>query len=90
LWKARAKRKNLGRPPVPEDAARIGILRTAARTVCEIAGELGYSRGLVHKTLAHSRLNAVANGRIAAELSTCGALGQSHKGFVLGIRVHIG
>jgi len=55
LRNARAKGKRLGRPPVSVDAARIGRLRIQGRSVREIAGELGYSRGLVHKTLAKSR-----------------------------------
>jgi DNA invertase Pin-like site-specific DNA recombinase len=61
LRNARAKGKRLGRPCVPVDAARIGRLRSQGRSVREIAGELGYSRGLVHKTLANSRPIAIAN-----------------------------
>jgi DNA invertase Pin-like site-specific DNA recombinase len=61
LRNARAKGKTLGRPRVAVDAARIGRLRTAGRTVREIAGELGYSRSLVHKTLANRERFRVAN-----------------------------
>src|SRR5712691_3359390 len=52
LRNARAKGKKLGRPRVVVDAARIGRLRAQGRSVREIADELGYSRSLVHKTLA--------------------------------------
>jgi DNA invertase Pin-like site-specific DNA recombinase len=61
LRNARAKGKRLGRPRVAVDAARITRLRSQGRTVREIAGELGYSRSLVHKTLANSRSVRVAN-----------------------------
>jgi DNA invertase Pin-like site-specific DNA recombinase len=54
LRNARAKGKRLGRPRVAVDTAKIGRLRAQGRSVREIAGELGYSRGLVHKTLANS------------------------------------
>ena len=54
LRNARAKGKRLGRPRVAVDAVRIGRLRAQGRTVREIAQELGYSRSLVHKTLANS------------------------------------
>ena len=55
LRNARAKGRTLGRPRVAVDAARIGRLRIQGRSVREIAGELEYSRGLVHKTLTKSR-----------------------------------
>ncbi len=61
LRNARAKGKRLGRPCVSVDAARIGHLRIQGRSVREIASELGYSRGLVHKNLANSRPLGVAN-----------------------------
>ena len=61
LRNARAKGKRLGRPSATVDAARIGRLRIQGRSVREIASELGYSRGLVHKTLANSRPIGVAN-----------------------------
>jgi DNA invertase Pin-like site-specific DNA recombinase len=61
LRNARAKGKTLGRPRVAVDAARIGRLRVQGRSVRQIASELGYSRGLVHKTIANSRLFGVAN-----------------------------
>jgi len=61
LAAARAKGKRLGRPRVPVDAARITHLRTQGRTVREIADELGYSRGLVHKTLANGGAIRLAN-----------------------------
>jgi DNA invertase Pin-like site-specific DNA recombinase len=63
LETARAKGKRLGRPCVAVDAARISRLRIQGRSVREIAGELGYSRGLVHKTLANSRPLGIANAR---------------------------
>src|ERR1700730_2480115 len=61
LRNARAKGKTLGRPRSVVDAARIGALSTQGRSVREIASELGYSRGLVHKTLTNRRLLRVAN-----------------------------
>jgi len=61
LRNARAKGKTLGRPRVAVDAARIGRLRAQGRTVREIAEELGYSRSLVHKTLANGGSLRVAN-----------------------------
>jgi hypothetical protein len=45
------------------DRARIGCLRIQGRSVREIASELGYSRGLVHKNLANSRPRGAANAR---------------------------
>jgi len=38
---------------LPVDAVKIGSLRSQGRSVREIADELGYSRSLVHKTLAN-------------------------------------
>jgi DNA invertase Pin-like site-specific DNA recombinase len=61
LRNARAKGKKLGRPRVAVDAARMGRLRAQGRTVREIAAELGYSRSLVHKTLANGESRGVAN-----------------------------
>jgi DNA invertase Pin-like site-specific DNA recombinase len=61
LRNARAKGKKLGRPRVAVDTARIGRLRSHGRTVREIADELGYSRSLVHKTIANGRAFRVAN-----------------------------
>ena len=61
LRNARAKGKRLGRPRVAVDSAKIGCLRAQGRTVREIASELGYSRSLVHKTLANSEPFPVAN-----------------------------
>jgi DNA invertase Pin-like site-specific DNA recombinase len=60
LRNARAKGKRLGRPPVAVDAARMGRLRAQGRSIREIAGELGYSRSLVHKTLAIGKSRGVA------------------------------
>ena len=54
LRNALAKGTKLGRPRRIVDAARIARLRSQGRTVREIADELGYSRSLVHKTLANS------------------------------------
>src|SRR6201987_2318417 len=53
LRNARAKGKSLGRPRVAVDAARIARLHSQGRSIREIADELGYSRSLVHKTLAN-------------------------------------
>jgi len=61
LRNARAKGKTLGRPRVAVDAVRVGRLRAQGRTVREIAEELGYSRSLVHKTLANGGSARVAN-----------------------------
>jgi DNA invertase Pin-like site-specific DNA recombinase len=61
LAAARAKGKTLGRPKRIVDERRIATLRNQGRTVREIAGELGYSRSLVHKSLANRRLIGVAN-----------------------------
>jgi DNA invertase Pin-like site-specific DNA recombinase len=61
LRNARAKGTKLGRPRMNVDAARIARLRSQGRTVREIADELGYSRSLVHKTLANSGSFGVAN-----------------------------
>jgi DNA invertase Pin-like site-specific DNA recombinase len=60
LRNARAKGKTLGRPRVGVDAARIGRLRQQGRSIREIADELGYSRSLVHKTLANRESSHVA------------------------------
>jgi DNA invertase Pin-like site-specific DNA recombinase len=60
LRKARAKGKKLGRPRVTVDAARIARLRAQGRSIREIADELGYSRSLVHKTLANRGSRGVA------------------------------
>jgi len=61
LRNARAKGKKLGRPRITVDAARIQRLRAQGRTVREIASEVGYSRSLVHKTLAKGEPSRVAN-----------------------------
>src|SRR5260370_37186724 len=61
LRNARAEGKLLGRPRISVDATRISLLRTQGRSVREIASELGYSRGLVHKTIANGRQIGVAN-----------------------------
>jgi len=42
------------------DAVRIARLREQERTAREIADELGYSRSLVHKTLANGESRRVA------------------------------
>jgi DNA invertase Pin-like site-specific DNA recombinase len=60
LRNARAKGKTLGRPRVGVDAARIARLRAQGRSIREIADELGYSRSLVHKTLANRESGRVA------------------------------
>jgi DNA invertase Pin-like site-specific DNA recombinase len=61
LRNARAKGKRLGRPRVLVDAARIACLRELGRSIREIADELGYSRSLVHKTLANDGSRGVAS-----------------------------
>src|SRR5262249_2748516 len=61
LRNARAKGTRLGRPRVIVDSARIGRLPSQGRSVREIAAELGYSRGLVHKTLTQHASFRVAN-----------------------------
>jgi DNA invertase Pin-like site-specific DNA recombinase len=53
LRNARAKGKRLGRPRIIVDGDRIAQLRAEGRSVRAIAEELGYKRGLVHKTLAN-------------------------------------
>jgi DNA invertase Pin-like site-specific DNA recombinase len=60
LRNARAKGKTLGRPRITVDAARIGRLRAQGQSLREIASELGCSRSLVHKTLAHGAASRVA------------------------------
>ena len=61
LRNARAKGKTLGRPRVGVDAASIGRLRAQGCSIREIADELGYSRSLVHKTLANGESGRVAS-----------------------------
>jgi len=61
LRNARAKGKRLGRPRVVVDAVRIGRLHSQGRSIREIADELGYSRGLVHKTLSNGGPIGVAS-----------------------------
>jgi DNA invertase Pin-like site-specific DNA recombinase len=61
LRNARAKGKKLGRPRAAVDAARIGQLRSQGSSIREIANELGYTRSLVHKTLANRESPRVAN-----------------------------
>src|SRR5271169_3814510 len=56
LRNARAKGKTLGRPRAAVDAVRVGRLRAQGRSIREIADELGYSRSLIHKTLANRAL----------------------------------
>jgi DNA invertase Pin-like site-specific DNA recombinase len=60
LRNARAKGHKLGRPRVVVDAARIAHLHAQGCSIREIAAELGYSRGLVHKTLANDDSRRVA------------------------------
>jgi DNA invertase Pin-like site-specific DNA recombinase len=60
LRNARAKGKRLGRPRVTVDAVKISRLRAQGRSIREIAEELGYSRSLVHKTLANNEPRGVA------------------------------
>jgi DNA invertase Pin-like site-specific DNA recombinase len=60
LRNARAKGKTLGRPRASLDSARIRRRRAEGASLREIAGELGVSASLVHKTLSDSRRNRVA------------------------------
>ena len=60
LRNARANGKQLGRPRVAVDAATIARLRSQGRSIREIADELGYSRSLVHKTLANRESRRIA------------------------------
>jgi DNA invertase Pin-like site-specific DNA recombinase len=60
LRNARAKGKRLGRPRAVVDAVRIARLHAQGRSIREIADELGYSRSLVHKTLANGESRSVA------------------------------
>ncbi len=60
LRNARSKGRKLGRPSVAVDVARISRLRVLGHSIREIAEELGYSRSLVHKTLANSKSRCVA------------------------------
>jgi DNA invertase Pin-like site-specific DNA recombinase len=61
LRNARAKGKRLGRPRVSVDAAKVSRLHLQGRSIREIANELGYSRGTVHKTLSNWGTARVAN-----------------------------
>ena len=61
LRNARAKGKSLGRPKADVDRARIASLRTQGHTIREIAGQIGYSPALVHKTLANRGTLRVEN-----------------------------
>ena len=60
LRNARAKGKTLGRPRVSLDTAKIRRRQAEGASMRKIAGELGVSAALVHKTLAESRQNRVA------------------------------
>jgi DNA invertase Pin-like site-specific DNA recombinase len=60
LRNAKAKGRKLGRPAHDCGCPKIACLR-AQGTVREIAAELGYSRSLVHKTLANCDSAAIAN-----------------------------
>jgi DNA invertase Pin-like site-specific DNA recombinase len=61
LRNARSKGKRLGRPKKVIDAATMARLRAQGCSVREIAAETGYSRSLVHKTLANHGAPCVAN-----------------------------
>src|SRR5690242_10449067 len=60
LRNARAKGKRIGRPTAAVNAAQIARLHSQGRSMREIAEELGYSRSLVHKTLANDESCRVA------------------------------
>jgi DNA invertase Pin-like site-specific DNA recombinase len=59
LRNARANGKRLGRPRITVDATRITRLHSQGHSIREIADELGYSRSLVHKTLANGESGRV-------------------------------
>ena len=61
LRNARAKGKRLGRPRTVVDCATISRLHSQGRSIREIADQLGYSRGTVHKTLSNGGTARVAN-----------------------------
>jgi DNA invertase Pin-like site-specific DNA recombinase len=61
LRNALAKGKKLGRPRAFADSAKIARLHAQGRSIREIAEELGYSRSLVHKSLANGKSRRVAN-----------------------------
>jgi len=61
LRNAVAKGKRLGRPRARLDTARIVTLRRQGQSIRQIAGDVGCSAGLVHKTLANGRVLRVAN-----------------------------
>ena len=61
LRNAQAKGKKLGRPRMAVDVSGISRLHALGRSVRDIAAELGYSRSLVHKTLANGVPIHVAN-----------------------------
>jgi DNA invertase Pin-like site-specific DNA recombinase len=61
LRNARARGRRLGRPRAVVDVTRIGVLRAQGRSLRQIAGELGYSRGLVHKMLVNGRSEVASN-----------------------------
>ncbi|HKV25623.1 MAG TPA: recombinase family protein [Candidatus Acidoferrum sp.] len=52
LDRARARGARLGRPRAAVDVTRVSRLRAQGCSVRQIARELGYSRGLVHKYLS--------------------------------------
>jgi DNA invertase Pin-like site-specific DNA recombinase len=54
LANARAKGKKLGRPGIELDKDRLAGLRSQGMTMRGIAGNIGVSLGLVHKTLSKS------------------------------------
>jgi putative DNA-invertase from lambdoid prophage Rac len=60
LRNARAKGKKLGRARIVINAAKIASLHAQGHSIREIADELGYSRSLVHKTLANGEARRVA------------------------------
>jgi DNA invertase Pin-like site-specific DNA recombinase len=60
LRNARAKGKTLGRPRISMDSARISRRQADGASLRQIAGELGVSASLVHKTIAESRRNRIA------------------------------
>jgi len=55
---------------LPSMLLGLGRLRAQGRSVRQIAAELGYSRGLVHKTLANRRAQALILSHQSPSLRT--------------------
>jgi DNA invertase Pin-like site-specific DNA recombinase len=60
LAAAKAKGKQLGRPKVPVDVARIAFLRRQGRSWSQITRETGISKGTAQRALSHLPKNPVS------------------------------